>query len=108
VFDHVQAVVQTVCQRLKYAAEGVSTTQVGGSTYSFDVWPGHPLEATAKAQLSEIRSKLGALRERIDSHNQNHGLVRDYEQVVTYVGQCVLERSHGVDAERETADEEDS
>ena len=37
VFDHVQAVVQTVCQRLQQAAEG-GKAPVGGSTYSFDVW----------------------------------------------------------------------
>jgi hypothetical protein len=106
VFDHVQAVVQTVCQRLKHAADGTNPADVGGSTYSFDIWPGHPLEGTAKAQLGELRSKLGALRERIDSYNRQHGLARDYEQVVTYVGQCVLERTYGVDVERDSGDEE--
>ncbi len=98
VFDHVQAVVQTICQRLQKAAEGPQ--DVGGSTYSFDVWSGHPLEATVKRQLGEMRQRLGALRQQVDAHNREHGLATDYEQVVTYVGQCVLERSTGVEGEK--------
>lgn len=98
VFDHVQAVVQTICQRLRQASGGQSAP-VGGSTYSFDVWPGHPLEQTAKQQLTEVRERLGALRQQVDDYNRAQGLPRDYEQVVTYVGQCLLERSRGPEHE---------
>lgn len=95
VFDHVQAVVQTIGQRLQRAAsgDGRSIDGVGGSTYSFDVWPGHPLEAEVKSQLSLLRQGLGALRQRLDAHNRQAGLPAEYEQVVTYVGQCILERA---------------
>ena len=96
VFDHVQAVVQTVCQRLQQAADG-GQAPVGGSTYSFDVWAGHPLEHATKQQLTEVRERLGALRQQVDDYNRAHGLPREYEQVVTYVGQCLLERSFGVE-----------
>ena len=89
VFDHVQAVVQTICQRLQAAA----SADVGGSTYSFDIWPGHPLEQSVKAQLRELRERLGALRQQVDEHNRAHGVPSEHQQVVTYVGQCVLERS---------------
>jgi hypothetical protein len=89
VFDHVQAVVQTICQRLQAAA----SADVGGSTYSFDVWPGHPLEQSVRAQLRELRDRLGALRQQVDAHNRAHGVPLEHQQVVTYVGQCVLERS---------------
>ncbi|HET9931029.1 MAG TPA: hypothetical protein VFQ35_10090, partial [Polyangiaceae bacterium] len=42
VFDHFQAVVQTICQRLNQSSVGAHGADViGGSTYSFDVWPGH-------------------------------------------------------------------
>lgn len=96
VFDHVQAVVQTICQRLNDAAAGGERSgEIGGSTYSFDVWAGHPLEATVKAQLGELRQRLSALRQQVDAYNREHGLERDYEQVVTYVGQCVTERNSG-------------
>jgi hypothetical protein len=97
VFDHVQAVVQTICQRLRQAAGGGEPAPVGGSTYSFDVWAGHPLEHAAKQQLGEVRERLGALRQQVDDYNRVHGLPREYEQVVTYVGQCLLERSLGVE-----------
>ncbi len=93
VLDHVQAVVQTICQRLR--ADGAGN--VGGSTYSFDVWGGHPLEASVKAQLAELRGKLGGLRLEVDAYNRAHGLPNEYEQVITYVGQCVIEQSKGVE-----------
>jgi len=95
VFDHLQAVVQTVCQRLQQGSAGAAAAPVGGSTYSFDVWPGHPLEQATKAQLAEMRSRLGALRTEVEAYNRQHGLAADYQQVVTYVGQCLVERNCG-------------
>src|SRR5688500_15127354 len=106
VFDHVQAVVQTICQRLEAAANADAAANVGGSTYSFDVWPGHPLEQSVKAQLRELRERLGALRQQVDDHNRAHGLPLEHQQVVTYVGQCVLERStegEGAESEEEAS-----
>jgi hypothetical protein len=100
VFDHVQAVVQTICQRLNGSAgEGAQTQLVGGSTYSFDVWAGHPLEARVKAQLGELRAKLGELRLEVDGYNLAHGFPAVYEQVVTYAGQCVMQRGKGVEGD---------
>ena len=101
VFDHVQAVVQTICQRLqrapasqpdKAAASREAMETVGGSTYSFDLGAGHPLEAEVKGQLEALRQRLGELRTRVEAHNRQAGLPAEYEQVVTYVGQCILER----------------
>lgn len=100
VFDHLQAVVQTITQRLQPAVSSdpaatarISTADtVGGSTYSFDLGPGHPLEAEVKGQLESLRQRLGELRRRVDEHNRQAGLAAEYEQVVTYVGQCVFER----------------
>lgn len=93
VFDHVQAMVQTICQRLRQTSFDTEVREhVGGSTYSFDVWPGHPLEREVKAQLAEIRERCGALRQRVDAYNAEHGRKNEYQQVITYVGQCVLER----------------
>jgi hypothetical protein len=95
VFDHVQAVVQTIGQRLQRArgdASAPDADSVGGSTYSFDLWPGHPLEAEIKGQLSALRVRLGELRQRLQTHNEAAGLPSQYQQVVTYIGQCILER----------------
>jgi hypothetical protein len=102
VFDHVQAVVQTIGQRLQRArntdASAPDADSVGGSTYSFDLWPGHPLEAEVKGQLSALRVGLGELRLRVAAHNQAAGLPGQYQQVVTYVGQCLLDRESDTDA----------
>jgi hypothetical protein len=94
VFDHIQAVVQTICQRLRNEGE---RDWVGGSTYTFDVWPGHPLEQTVKAQLSELRRQCGELRLQVSDYNRQHGIERQYEQVTTYVGQCGVTRTLGED-----------
>lgn len=93
VFDHLQAMVQTICQRLRQPSFGSDGSDViGGSTYSFDVWPGHPLETEVKAQLREGRERLSALRQRVQNYNDSHLPAKQRLQVVTYVGQCVLER----------------
>ena len=98
VFDHLQAMVQTVCQRLRHALSGTAAGDtVGGSTYTFDIWPGHPLEGEVKAQLSEMRKRSSALRQRVDAHNLEHGAAEDYERITTYMGQCTIEREARAD-----------
>jgi hypothetical protein len=89
VFDHVQAVVQTICQRLGLA-EG-SEQPVGGSTYSFDLWPGHPLEQEVMGQLAAIRAQCGELRQRVEAVNATSARAVK-QQLVFYAGQCLLER----------------
>ena len=63
VYDHLQAVVKTVCARLDRdtAREGYRE-HIGGSTYSLDVGPEHPLRGEALATLERIRAQLGDLR----------------------------------------------
>jgi hypothetical protein len=103
VFDHVQAVVRTICQRLRQASlEADPSPSVGGSTFSFDIWPGHPLEHTVKAQLSELRARVGELRRRVDEHNRDHGVPEHHQQVVTYVGQCLIEHETAVGSDEES------
>ena len=93
VFDHFQAMVQTVCQRLRQPTFGADRADViGGSTYTFDVWSGHPLEIEVKAGLREARERLGALRGRVQEYNRAHPPPKRHQEVVHYVGQCVLER----------------
>lgn len=91
VFDHFQAVVNTICQRLQGGSPN-SAEAVGGSTYRFDVWPEHPLWPRVQAQLDQIRTQLTALREEVSSHNRQVGIPENYRQVALYVGQCQLDR----------------
>jgi hypothetical protein len=91
VFDHLQAVVQTICQRLGGNTLDAADAQiVGGSTYSFDLWPGHPLEAEVKGRLAAIRAECGALRKRVEAINTASPQTTR-QQVVVYAGQCLLE-----------------
>ena len=92
VFDHVQAVVQTICQRLQGSASANPADSVGGSTFTYDVWPGHPLERAVKDQLAALRQQCGQLRQRVSDYNDEHGLESNYEQITAYVGQSSIER----------------
>lgn len=101
VFDHFRALVQTICQRLEKAQSGEGAPRpdrVGGSTYTLDVWSGHPLADEAYSMLSRFRAQYGDLYERIERHNAEHGRPEDYDQVVVYAGQHVVAR-HGSDHE---------
>ncbi len=62
VFDHYKALVTTVLGRLDQSRPAALDDQVGGSTYTIDVWPGHPLEEEVRTSLSRLRSILSDLR----------------------------------------------
>jgi hypothetical protein len=96
IFDHFQAMIKTICCRLR---DDRTTTHakdvVGGSTFTIDIWPGHPLEEEVKSTLSQLRSMLIDLRKRADEYNAAHGVPEQYLQAVLYVGQCLIPQ--GVD-----------
>ena len=88
VFDHYQALVTTIGAKL---AGGTNRAhrhdQVGGSTYGFDLWDGHPLEAEVLNTLQRLRTEVGDLRSRVDEWNaMNDSGPRSYRATV-YVGQ---------------------
>lgn len=100
VLDHFRAVVQTIAQRLENSSR-ISHLEdiVGGSTYSFDVWPGHPFADEVKSVLKNLRSAQSALRKRVEAFNATTQRPADYSQIVVYVGQCVMPRNEIDDAE---------
>jgi hypothetical protein len=90
VLDHFQAVVTSIIAKLaRGRAKGVAADELGGSTWSLDVWRGHPFEAEAKALLRKTRAAVEELRERIDAHNAATTHDGPGERVVFYVGQNV-------------------
>jgi hypothetical protein len=89
VFDHFQAVVRTICQRVSEEPKA-KPDEAGGSTYTFDVWAGHPLEEQVRGLLRQTRAALGALRAQVEAHNAQQGLPESYEQVLFYCGQCAM------------------
>jgi hypothetical protein len=90
VLDHFQAMVHAITLKLGAGSETARLGDtVGGSTWSFDVWPGHPFESEAKGVLAESRQRVETLRERIDAFNAGQHARSDAERVVVYLGQYV-------------------
>lgn len=93
VFDHYQAVVAAVCTKLRQGrARAHRSDAVGGSTYGFDVWPGHPHEEEVLSLLASQRARLSELRLKVDQWNAEHPPPAEgSRRVVVYVGQTVIE-----------------
>jgi hypothetical protein len=96
VFDHFQAVVQTICCRLRGETTKLPLGDVapgdtvGGSTYSFELWPGHPFADQVIGTLAQYRTRLSALRAEVEAYNAEVGIPEQYEQVTSYCGQCAI------------------
>jgi hypothetical protein len=96
IFDHFQAMVKTICCRLREDRTMPGTRDtVGGSTFTIDVWPGHPNEEQVHSTLANFRSILVELRRQTDEFNAAHGIPEQHDQVVLYVGQCLIHQ--GID-----------
>jgi hypothetical protein len=89
-FDHFKAMVTTAMVRLNESTPSQESSESGGSTYTIDVWPGHPLENEVYGSLGEIRARLSDLRSRVVEFNKAHERPAAYSRVVTYAGQHVI------------------
>lgn len=88
IFDHYKAVVTTILARLNRSGEVPSE---GGSTYTIDVWPGHPLEAEVRGTLSRIRQELGDLRRRVGERSRDLSRPTHVQRAVVYAGQRIID-----------------
>lgn len=90
VFDHFQALVTTLAARLRKQAKDPDDW-VGGGTFSFEVWRGHPLFDEAVSLLAQTRSRARALRERVRDFNARQPTGNgDALRVIFYVGQSLI------------------
>jgi hypothetical protein len=93
VYDHYQAMVTALCAKL---ARGLSHAEpdeaIGGSTYVFDLWDGHPLAHEARGLLPALRRQAQSLRARVEAYNERHPAPAHAPalRVVAYVGQTVI------------------
>jgi len=93
VFDHFKAVVNTITGRLGMNRKRAALAdRVGGSTYTLDVWPGHPYAERAYESLKNLRSQLSDLRDEVERYNAEHAVPERYTQVLMYAGQCLIEQ----------------
>lgn len=92
-FDHYQAMVTAICIKLRGGqARSVPGDAVGGSTWSMDVWTGHPFEAEVLGTLRELRGRVSTLRQRVTAYNEQHPARPEVgrKRVTVYVGQSVV------------------
>jgi hypothetical protein len=93
IFDHYGAVVATIASRLKGESLGNNLgSQVGGSTYSFDVSDDHPLKDEVLSTLSRLRTLLSEQRARVEQFNRDHELPENYMRVTVYAGQSLQQK----------------
>jgi hypothetical protein len=93
VLDHYGAVVGTVCARLRTLSGGPAEEPVGGSTFSFDVWPGHPHRERVRSLLEKTRAEIANLWSDVHAHNTHAGKPDNHERVTFYFGQNVRNES---------------
>lgn len=73
VFDHYQAMVTAICTKLRAGRQRAAPSdKIGGSTFSYTVWEGHPHYEEATSFLLRFRREGVALREKIARYNQTH------------------------------------
>lgn len=94
VFDHYKALVMTVLARLRDTRTANLQDAVGGSTYTIDVWQGHPLEDEVRSTLSRMRASLSDLRSRVTEFNATNELPDNHTRAVIYVGQCLIDEGN--------------
>ena len=90
-FDHFHAVVSTISTNHRRITESKLGDEVGGSTYSVEIWRGHPFADEALGTLRRFRQTQSALRERIREYNETHDGPRERLAVVMYGGQTIWE-----------------
>ena len=98
--DHYTAVVAALCAKLRNGqTRALPSDQLGGSTFSFDVWTGHPQEQRVLSLLTEHRRILAALWDEVTKIERDKPGA--FTRVTFYCGQLVT-REGGWPEELET------
>lgn len=93
VFDHFSALTTALSTKLRQMRQQtMPKDEVGGSTYTFDIWDGHPMADEVRSMLREVRGRVSEFNERLREYNDEH-LEEQSEltEVVFYVGQAILD-----------------
>jgi hypothetical protein len=91
VFDHFHAMVTTIGRKLTRSRKSSADDDIGGSTYTFEVWPGHPMEGEVRGSLARFRKEHSEIRTRLRAFNDEREAPGSAYQVVVYGGQYVVE-----------------
>jgi DNA-binding IscR family transcriptional regulator len=91
VIDHHRAVLNALAAKL-VGGKHVSAArdEVGGTTLSFDLWPGHPREHEVRKLLASVRQQVIPFWEEVSEYNRVHRPKETYK-VTFYCGQYLVE-----------------
>lgn len=91
-FDHFNAVVTAACVKLRNTRlRSLPSDVIGGSTYSFEIWEGHPFARRILGLLAQTRREMSALREEVDDYNEiNRPPGIETSKVTFYFGQSII------------------
>jgi hypothetical protein len=90
IVDHFRAVASALAAKVRAGARrSARDDATGGSTFTFEVEPGHRLESEVVGTLQRIRGELASLWERVAEENRERPLGTTSYRVTTYVGQHV-------------------
>jgi hypothetical protein len=107
VFDHYQAMVTALVTKLRVGApRSALSDKIGGSTFTFDLWKGHPLADRVLGYLQSMREQGLALRAEIDDYAAGHPKPEAgaFFRVTAYVGQTVKEEDEPGEDDDEARD----
>jgi len=95
VIDHHRAALSALAAKL-VSGKHVSAAgdEVGGTTLSFDLWPGHPKEKEVRRLLAALRQTAVPLWEEVAAYNREHRPAQTYK-VTVYCGQYLVEEENG-------------
>ncbi len=91
VVDHHRAVLSALAAKLvrgRHVAGAADET--GGTTLSFDLWPGHPKETEIRQLLAKVRAQVLPLWEEVEEYNRTHPAEATHK-VTFYCGQYLVE-----------------
>lgn len=83
IFEHYHAVVRALAASLSTPEAETTAT----ATFTFNVWPGHPLAVETERLFQRLRAEAAALAVRIDAHNARSPSA-SRERIMFYLGLC--------------------
>ncbi|HEU5075351.1 MAG TPA: hypothetical protein VFU02_14270 [Polyangiaceae bacterium] len=92
IIDHHRAVLSALAAKAVNGRHAsAANDRVGGTTLSYDIWPGHPKEHEVLELLANLRGRVIALWDEVEEYNRTHESEAAY-QVTFYCGQYLKEQ----------------
>lgn len=92
IIDHHRAVLSALAAKAVNGRHAsAANDRVGGTTLSYDIWPGHPKEHEVLELLAILRGRVIALWDEVEEYNSTHESEAAY-QVTFYCGQYLKEQ----------------